>query len=170
MHTPKENGETMASVEGPDPVPWPGARYELIADTQGFVEPERAAQIVTERLGTASSWTVDRPERSNVENIFSLECDGSPLEIRARLAGMGVHAEAERIEYVLECNFLLGKQNDGSYQTREVARGSIDDVADAVASLHPLLKSSFDTYCKFETNRPIVSSIEEIERVLRTIR
>ena len=83
MMTTTNNNMNMAhEVEGPDPVRWPGENYELLTDMPGFVLPERAAKILTIADGSGVPWKVNRPERSNVEEIHTLEKEGFPLEIQ----------------------------------------------------------------------------------------
>lgn len=156
-------------VEGPDPVPWPGDNYELIIDTPGFVNPESAAALLNASAQSAAPWAVERPERSNVEEIFSVENAKSPLKIRARIAGMGDHPDMDYVQYVLEMKFLLGEQEDGSYETKEVARGTLDQVSAVTAKMQTLIQAEFDKFCKFKTNHPIIAELATVDALINKL-
>ena len=161
-----ESEKMWLEVEGPDPIQWPGEKFELIKDTPGFIHPEDAAKVLSATT-EGESWKIDLPARPNVERIFTVKQESCPLELRARVAGSGAHQDADSIQFVVDIKYLLGTQERGVYQQAEIARGSFEEMKDVVQDLLPKLQMQFQDYCKFENDRPIISSLDQLSELVK---
>jgi len=159
--------QDLNTVDGLDPVLWPGSNYEMINHLPGFVEPEQVVKILNTAVEGDVKWSMERPARAGVERLCVFKCADLPLEVRVRLSGMGLDPSTDSINYVLEFKFLLGTQTKGFYSELEVKRGSLADVAIAASEIQALTAGHFSNYCKFEPERPIIGKLEELENIIK---
>lgn len=157
------------NVDGPDPVYWPGKNFELLADTREFVIPESVAEMLSAIQGSTRNWTVNKPEHSNLEHIYSVEQENSPWRVRARLACSGVHPEADYVDYALDFKSVLKTSTGGSYVEMEVTRGTLSEITKAIASGLNLIEDSFLDCCKIKTDYRIVPSREAFDQVVQRV-
>lgn len=169
MITQSEGGFGL-EVDGPDPVPWPGENYELLKDIKDFIAPSDALATLAALESGNSNWKLDEPQRANVEEVYTLKRDASPLEIRVRVAGLGAHNDTDYLQYVLECKHLLGTQVSGRYSKAEVARGTLEQVGNIALKLAPEIEAGLKVRCRIKEDHPIVANIGVLQRLFERAR
>ena len=151
-------------ADGLSPAAWPGENYALVDTIPGFVTPLSAIQALN-NLSCFKEWEQTDKDNRNVEHIYTLKHKGLPLEIRARLAGQGVHADVETIQYVVEFKYLRGTAVDGVYGSKELFRGDLDAVGQHVSRLVPLIEAQAFSFCPNKNDHVIVSDEEVIKKI-----